>query len=324
MLYSTRFTQDAGIAYPIICGPMFPCSNPSLVAAVSANGGLGVVQPMALTYVYGLDFRQGLREIRRITVNPIGMNALIEKSANKYYKRMQMWVDIALDEGVRFFITSLGNPRWVVDRVHAAGGIVYHDATSLKWAQKGRDGGANGIVAVNNRAGGHAGTLSAKALFEQLQMLNLPLVCAGGIGDERAFTEALQMGYAGVQMGTRFIASVECSVNNDYKQAILRASESDIVLTERITGIPVSVIRTPYVERVGTHVSPLLRRLLQYPRTKYLARAWLSLRAGAQLKRSLSAAQGREDYWQAGKSVAGITRIESVAEIMRRFVNAGG
>ncbi|HMU62388.1 MAG TPA: nitronate monooxygenase, partial [Gemmatimonadales bacterium] len=133
----TAFTKHAGIEVPLICGAMYPCSNPELVAAVSDAGGLGIVQPISLTYVYGHDFREGLRLIKKLTDKPIGMNALIEASSKTYHERMVKWVDIALEEGVRFFVTSLGNPRWVVEKAHAFGGVVYHDVTERKWADKG-------------------------------------------------------------------------------------------------------------------------------------------------------------------------------------------
>jgi nitronate monooxygenase len=154
-LIDTPFTRQAGIEVPLICGPMYPCSNPELLAAVSDAGGIGIVQPLSLTYVHGHDFREGLKLIRRLTSRPIGMNALIEESSARYRKQMERWIDIALEEGVRFFITSLGKPHWVVHRVRPMGGIVYHDATERKWALKGLEGGVDGLIAVNNRAGGH-------------------------------------------------------------------------------------------------------------------------------------------------------------------------
>ena len=170
---------------------MYPCSNPELVAAVSEAGGIGVVQPISLTYVHGYDFREGLRLIRRLTSKPIGMNALIEQSSKTYRERMERWIDIALEEGVRFFVTSLGNPRWVVDRVKPLAGVVYHDVTERKWAAKGKDAGVDGLVAVNDRAGGHAGPRSAEQLLDELAPVGLPLLCAGGIGNERDFVRAL-------------------------------------------------------------------------------------------------------------------------------------
>jgi nitronate monooxygenase len=140
-------------------------------------------------------------------------------------------------------------PRWVVDRVARDGGVVYHDVTERKWALKALESGVRGLIAVNDRAGGHAGPKSAAALMDELGDLGVPLVCAGGIGDAPGFVEALRMGYAGAQFGTRFIATTECTAHPAYKRAILEADEDNIVLTERVTGVPLAVIRTPYVER---------------------------------------------------------------------------
>ena len=317
--FETPFTRQAHVEVPLICGPMYPCSNPELVAAVSGAGGLGIVQPVSLTFVYGHDFRQGLRLIRQQTSRPVGMNALIEKSSRRYQERMQKWVNIALEEGVRFFITSLGNPRWVVERVAEYGGIVYHDATERKWAMKALDAGVDGLIAVNNRAGGHAGRLSAEQLLDELGDLNLPLICAGGIGDENQFVEAMRMGYAGCQLGTRFIATDECRAAAPYKQAIIEAQEQDIVLSERITGVPVSLINTPHVSAMGLKVGPLARRMLRGNRSKHWLRMLYTLRSAFQLRRASLNEDGEREFWQAGKSVAGIHQVEPAGEIVRRF-----
>ena len=317
----TAFTRQAGITVPLICGAMYPCSNPELVAAVSDAGGIGIVQPISLTYVHGHEFREGLRRIRQLTPKPIGMNALIEQSSRTYHERMVRWVSVALEEGVRFFVTSLGNPRWVVDRVREAGGVVYHDVTERKWALKGLEGGVHGLIAVNRRAGGHAGPRSAEELLEELGDLGVPLICAGGIGDESAFVHALRLGYAGVQMGTRFIATDECRASRAYKAAIVTARERDIVLTERITGVPVAVINTPYIQRMGTRAGPLARRMLRGRRTKRIMRTIFALRSLRSLKRS-SLDESGDDYWQAGKSVETVTAVEPAGVIVRRFAAA--
>lgn len=321
-LLDTALTRDAGIEVPMICGAMYPCSNPELVAAVSDAGGIGIVQPISLTYVHGHEFREGLRLIRRLTPRPFGMNALIEASSRRYHERMVEWVSIALEEGIRFFITSLGNPRWVCERVHAAGGRVYHDVTERKWGQKGLDAGVDGLIAVNRRAGGHAGPRSAEALIEELGGLGLPLVCAGGVGDAPDFVAALRQGYAGVQMGTRFIATPECRASAAYKQAIVDADADDIVLSERITGVPVAVINTPYIRRMGLRAGPLARWMLRGRRTKHWMRTLYALKSIWQLKRSSLDETGARDYWQAGKSVEGIQEIEPAGEIVRRFRDA--
>ncbi len=324
-LLNTALARQLGIEVPLICGAMYPCSNPELVAAVSAAGGIGVVQPLSMIYVYGHDLRTGLQLIRRTTDKPIGMNVLIERSSKLYLERMRRYVDVAIEEGVRFFVTSLGDPRWVVDRVAPEGGIVYHDVTERKWAEKGLAGGVHGLIAVNDRAGGHAGPLSAERLYQELHDLGVPIVCAGGIGAEQDFVRALQIGYAGVQLGTRFIATDECGAHSDYKQAIVAASADDIVLTERVTGVPLAVIRTPYVERIGTKVGPIARWLLRGRKTKHWMRTFYALRSAWQLKRaSLTGAREKtsKDYWQAGKSVAGIRSVEPAGAIVRRFASA--
>jgi len=318
----TPFTRQARVDVPLICGPMYPCSNPELVAAVSEAGALGIVQPIALTYVHGHEFRAGLRFIKSLTAKPIGFNALIEGNNKLYKERMTQWIDIALEEGVRFFLTSLGNPKWVCDRVHAVGGVVYHDVTERKWAQKGIDGGVDGLVAVNARAGGHAGRKSPEALLDELRPFNVPIVSAGGVGTPEEFTRHLRMGYAAVQLGTRFIATPECKASDAYKQAIVDAKEEDIVLTERLTGVPVAVIRNAYIEKLGTDAGWFAKWMLRGRRTKHWMRTWYALNSVRRLKRSLHSANVSTDYWQAGKSVAGIHDVRPAAQIVREFAAA--
>lgn len=321
-MIETPFTKQVGIEVPLICGAMYPCSNPELVAAVSDAGGIGIVQPISMSFVHGHDLRDGLRLIRRLTDKPIGFNAIVEKSSRVYEERMRRWVDIALEEGVRFFITALGNPRWVVEKVHAAGGVVYHDVTNRKWAEKALEHDVDGLICVNARAGGHAGQLAPEKLMEELGGLGVPLICAGGIGDPSGFVRALELGYAGAQLGTRFIATEECRAHDDYKRAIVGAREDDIVLTEKISGVPVAVIRTPYIDAVGTKASWLAKRMLGHPRAKHWMRTLYTVRSVWQLKRASLAGSTYRDYFQAGKSVEGIEGIEPASAIVRRFADA--
>jgi len=319
----TRFSRSVGIEVPLICGAMYPCSNPELVAAVSEAGGIGIVQPLSLVYVHGHDFEAGLKLIRQITSRPIGLNVLTEKSLSRVYReRMERWVAAALEHGVRFFVTALGNPRWVVERVHAHGGIVYHDVVDRRWAEKALGAGVDGLIAVNRRAGGHAGDKSPEQLHAELAEFGVPLICAGGVGNEADFVAALKLGYDGVQMGTRFIATPECRAHADYKQSIVKAEAEDIVLTKRVTGVPLSVIRTPHLDRVGTEAGALARWLLTGRRTKHWVRAYYSLRSAWQLRRGLLKPATSKDVWQAGKSVAGIDAIEPAGEIVDRFAAA--
>jgi nitronate monooxygenase len=314
------FCEQLGIRYPVIGGAMYPCSNPELTAAVSEAGGIGIMQPISLTYVHGHEYREGIRLMRKLTDQPIGMNALIEKSSKKYQQRMAEWIDIALEEGIRFFVTSLGKPDWVAERVHAVGGLVYHDVTEMKWAKIGLDNGADGLICVNRRAGGHAGQQSMQQLYEELQVLGAPLVCAGGVGGSDELWQALDQGYAACQLGTRFIASDECRASAVYKQAILEADEDDIVLSERVTGIPVSVINTDFIQRSGTRMGGFSRWMLAGKKTKHWMRMFYGLKSIWQLKRSSLDEKGDKDYWQAGKSADSIDRIESCDAIMQELI----
>jgi nitronate monooxygenase len=317
----TKFSKLLGIRYPIICGAMFPCSNPELIAAVSEAGGIGIVQPVSMTYVHGHDFREGLQQIKAKTKNPFGMNVLSIQN-ERYKKKMEEWVEIALDEGCSFFITALGNPKWLVDKVKPHGGIVFHNTTEKKWALKAIDAGIDGFICINKDAGGHAGELSKERLFEELKEFEKPMVLAGGVGDKHAFRNALSLGYDGVQMGTRFIASNECNSHQDYKDAILKAKKEDIVLTEKVDAIPLSVIKTAHVEKVGTKAGAIVKYLLQFSLTKNLVRNFYTMIGAVRMKKTALKGLSSSDYYQAGKSVDGINSIERVADIIKNIVSS--
>ena len=318
-MVSTRFTEDAGVEFPIICGAMYPCSNPELVAAASEGGGMAIMQPVSMTYVHGHDLREGIRYMRTLTDKPIGFNALIEKGSKKYFEKMNGWIDIALEEGIRFFVTSLGKPDWVCEKVHAYGGVVYHDVTNRKWAEKGQECGVDGLICVNDRAGGHLGPTSMEEMYDELSDMGLPLICAGGIGSEAELNRALEIGYDGVQMGTRFIATTECNTPEDYKEAIVDAREEDITWTNRLTGVPISVIKSPGFRQEN---SWLIRKLL-HSRFKHRARMMLNANSFIRL-RYLSRSKSKntakkKKFYSAGKSVETVRSIESATVIMRRL-----
>jgi len=134
----------------------------------------------------------------------------------------------------------------------------------------------------------------------------------------------LGLGYDGVQLGTRFIATAECRAHQSYKDALVQATGDDIVLTERVTGVPLAVINTPYVQRIGTRAGPLARMMLKGRRTKHLMRTLYAVRSAMRLKQASLHGGSSSDYWQAGKSVDGIQAIESAADIVRRYGAAAG
>jgi len=254
----------------------------------------------------------------------VGFNAIIEKTVALFERQMRSWIETALEEGVRFFVTALGDPGWVVRLVEQVGGVVYHNVTERHWAQKAIDAGVRGLICVNNRAGGHAGPHSPERLIDDLGDLGAPLVCAGGVGDPERFSEMLSLGYSGVQAGTRFIATHECTAHPDYKQAIIDARPEQIALTNKISGVDCSIIVTPTIEKLGLRAGPIAGRLLRYERTKRLMRSVYGLQSIWRLKRANALGSSFKDVFQAGKSVEGVRGLQSVAEVVEAYAAARG
>ena len=313
-----QFLADTGTKIPIVCGPMYPGSNPELVAAVSNAGGLGVVQPVALTSLYGHDFREGLQLIKQLTDRPFGVNFTIFGGANKkYHEQMQDWMEISIEEGVKFFLTSLGKPDAVVKTAKEHGIVVYHDVPNKKVALAMRDSGVDGLNCINWRGGGQTGIQAAEQFMEELHDIDIPLICAGGIGNAQDFKQALKLGYAGVQLGTRFLATNECMITDSYKQAIVDSSEQDIVWTNKIAGNNSSVIKTDDIMKGGLQTGPVINYMLRKPKLKKYARMWLMSKG----IRNYSKTAFSDDvkFWQAGKGLGNIKSVESVADVMQEF-----
>ena len=313
-----QFLADTGAKTPVVCGPMYPGSNPELVAAVSDAGGFGVVQPVALTSLYGHDFREGLQLIKQLTDKPFGVNFTIFGGANKkYHEQMKEWMEISIEEGIKFFLTSLGKPDAVVKTAKEHGIKVYHDVPNKKVALAMRDSGVDGLNCINWRGGGQTGIQAAEQFMEELHDIDIPLICAGGIGDAEDFKQALKLGYAGVQLGTRFLATNECIVTDSYKQAIVDSSEDDIVWTNKIAGNNSSVIKTDDIMKGGLQTGPVINYMLRKPNLKKYARMWLMSKG----LRNYSKTAFSDDvkFWQAGKGLGNITSVESVADVMKTF-----
>ncbi|MCH2535690.1 MAG: nitronate monooxygenase, partial [Bdellovibrionales bacterium] len=211
MAIQTEFTKMMGIDYPIIGAPMFLVSNEDMVVEVSEAGGIGSFP--ALNYRPPEHYHEILKRIKKRTKKPIGVNIIV----NKGNKRQDLDLKYALDEGVDLFITSLGNPKEVIKQAHSNGAKVICDVTNLEHALKVQDMGADGVVAVSSGAGGHAGPTSPFVLVPWLkQKLSIPVVAAGGVADGRTMASALCLGASAVHVGTRFIASTEAQVGQDY------------------------------------------------------------------------------------------------------------
>jgi len=229
-------------------------------------------------------------------------------------------MQISIEEGVKFFLTSLGKPDTVVKTAKEHGIKVYHDVPNKKVALAMRDSGVDGLNCINWRGGGQTGIQAAEQFMEELHDIDIPLICAGGIGNAEDFKQALELGYAGVQLGTRFLATNECMVTDSYKQAIVDSSEEDIVWTNKIAGNNSSVIKTEDIMKGGLRTGPVINYMLRKPNLKKYARMWLMSKG----IRNYSKTAFNDDvkFWQAGKGLGNIQSVDSVANVMREFTLA--
>ena len=279
-----RFLDDAGCAIPVIKGPI----------------------------------REGLQLIKRLTDKPFGVNFTILENA-KYKRQMDEWMHIAADEGVKFFLASLGKPDSIVAFAREKCIKVYHDAHTPRVAQKVAAAGVDGLICLNDSMGGQTGNRSAATFAKELQDLgiDLPLIQAGAIADGADLRTALDLGYAGASVGTRFLATHEAQVTESYKAAIVAASSTDIVWTNKLAGTNSSVIKTDQIASGGFRVNAVVAWLLRNPYTKTLTRTLMLKKAMETYKKA--ALDESVEIWQAGKGVDRIGSIESCAQVLEGF-----
>lgn len=311
----TEFTRSFGIKYPIIGAPMFLVSNEELVSEVSNAGGLGSFP--ALNYRPIENYVKALKKMKELTQKPIGVNIIVNKSNTRQNDDLKL----ALDVGVELFITSLGNPKEVIRQAHSQGAKVYCDVTNLEHAKKVQDLGADGVIAVSSGAGGHAGPISPMVLIPWLKSeLKIPVVAAGGITNGANLLAALALGADAVHVGTRFIASTEAKVNQDYKDAIVRSTPEDILLTTRVSGTPASVIRTEYIDKVGTDL-PLALKILKQQKWAKNYIVPLIHYLGSKALENAADKPTWKTVWSAGQGVGLIHDILPAKQIVENMVH---
>lgn len=311
---NTPFTEMMKIDYPIIAAPMFLVSNVEIVTEASEAGGIGTFP--ALNYRPIEKYAEALKQMRAGTKKPIGLNIIVNKSNTRQNEDLK----IALDHGVDLFITSLGNPKKVIEEAHKNGAKVFCDVTNLEHAKKVQDLGADGVIAVSTGAGGHAGPISPFVLIPWLKSeLNIPIIAAGGISHGSMIAASLALGAAGVSVGTRFIASKEAGVDESYKKAVVDASPEDIVMTTRVSGTPAAVINTPYVQKLGTDLPWALKALKNNKMTKKYAVPLIHFMGMKSLEEAATKPSWKT-VWTAGQSVGLIDDILSVREIYQKLV----
>ena len=246
---SSKLCDLLDIKYPVIQAPMFLVSNTTMVIEAMKSGIAGCIPALNYRTLDGL--RTAIQQLKaaKVSGGSYGFNLIVNTSNIKYKDQLA----VICEEGVDFIITSLGNPEETIKLAHAKNIKVFCDVTDLKFAQKVENLGADAIIAVNNEAGGHRGTISAKELIVQLKTAcKIPIISAGGVGCKADLDKMISFGADGVSVGSLFIASVEASVTDEYKEACVIYGANDIILTEKISGTPCTVINTPYVKKIGT------------------------------------------------------------------------
>jgi enoyl-[acyl-carrier protein] reductase II len=217
----TRITELFKIEYPIIQGGMALVSDADLTAAVSAGGGLGILNSIGSPE----NLRAEIRRVRELTDKPFAVNVML------LAKNVKDIIAVTIEEKVKIIATGAGNPRDYVPVWHEAGALVMPVVPSAKVAKRMEESGVDAVVCEGGESGGHIGEVTTISMIPvAARICKIPVVAAGGIGSGRGVAAAFALGAEGVQLGTAFIVADECRASDAYKDAIVNAMESDTVV----------------------------------------------------------------------------------------------
>lgn len=302
--------QLLGIKYPIIVAPMFLISNTKMIKAALDNGVTAAFP--ALNYRTDSELRAAIADIQQHSKKPFGVNLIVNKSNPKYKGQLE----ILLELKPAYIITSLGSPQEVIEKCKPAGIKVFCDVVDLAYAKKVESLGADALIAVNSRAGGHAGNIPPQELIKMLkENCGLPIVSAGGVAHGKDVKQALDGGAAGVSVGTIFIACLEADISQEYKQAMVDYAEKDIVRTTKLSGSALTVINTPYVQQLGTKANWLEWILNNNKTLKKYAKMLIALKGMKAVEKAAFGATYKT-VWCAGPAIEHVHSIRPMAEII--------
>lgn len=234
-MIKSKLCETIGIEYPIIQGAMAWIADSSLASAVSNAGGLGIIAAANAPVDY---IRDEIRKTKELTDKPFGVNImLLSDNADEVAK-------MVCEEGVKVVTTGAGNPGKYIEMWKEHGITVIPVVASAALAKRMERSGVDAVIAEGCESGGHVGELTTMTLVPQVvDAVNIPVIAAGGIADGRGIAAALMLGACAVQVGTRFLVADECTVHDNYKDRVIKASDIDTVVTGRATGHPVRVLR---------------------------------------------------------------------------------
>jgi len=242
-MFNNKLTQLLGIKYPIIQGGMAGVSESNLVSAVSNAGGLGIIGSGFFSPAW---LEEEIKRTRSLTDKPFGINILMQNP------EAPELIKVIIKERVSVVFTGGGNPLPVFSYLQAAGIKVIPVVGLVRLAKKMEDNGADAVVVEGLESGGHIGENTTFCIIPQVKALlkGIPLIAAGGIYNGKTAAAAFLLGADGVQMGTRFLASKECQVHENYKKAVLQATAENIAVVARFTGHPVRVIENELAKKI--------------------------------------------------------------------------
>ena len=308
--------QLLNIEHPIIVAPMFLVSNVAMVKSAMQAGVAGCIP--ALNYRTLPELREAITQLKasKTENGAFGFNLIVNKSNLKFPDQLE----VCCEMGVDFIITSLGNPKQVIEEAHKKGILVFCDVVNIEQALKVEALGCDAVIAVNNEAGGHRGDRSPEQLTKEInEALKIPVISAGGVGNKSEMDEKMSYGAVGVSIGSPFIASEEAGVSKEYKEACVAYGAKDIVVTQKISGTPCTVINTPYVQEIGTEQS-WIESLLN--KNKWLKKYVKMLRflKGTNMVTKAAAGATYKTVWVAGPTIEHTTSIEPLQKIIQRFI----
>lgn len=231
----TRITELLGIEYPIIQGGMAWVAEHNLAAAVSKAGGLGLIGGASAS---GDIVRNEIKKAKELTDKPIGVNVML---MSPYADEV---AQVIVEEGIKAVTTGAGNPEKYMEMWKNAGVKVMPVVASVALAKRMEKYGADAVVAEGSESGGHIGSQTTMSLVPQVvDAVSIPVIAAGGVADGRGFAAAMMLGAEAVQIGTRFVASKEAVVHENYKERIIKAKDIDSEVTGQSNGHPIRVLR---------------------------------------------------------------------------------
>lgn len=255
----TRITQLFGVRYPIVQGGLAHLAYSGLAAAVSEAGGLGQIGNAC--FETPDELRADIRQLKALTRLPYGVNFPLG------HRPIDAFLDVALEEGAPVISITAGNPEATLRRIQQSGVSPLPKTMVLvagtRAARKAEDLGADAVIAVGYEGGGHLGRDDVGTLVlvpRIVESVRIPVLASGGIADGRGLAAAIALGAEGIELGTRFIAVAECVAHQNYKDALVKASETDTTLIEKSIGRPARVLRGALVERLLEIETGLERR----------------------------------------------------------------